>query len=128
MLLTIAQCLQKLHANELIHGNIDKKNIYMAPDGKYILGDLYSKTKYETLLDCVKRHETNNSSREFADDIYSLGEVGTNLYESLKRSDQTSEVLDQLKSLLEKCLYQDPLLRPNASKTLETLSSLLEQA
>jgi tRNA A-37 threonylcarbamoyl transferase component Bud32 len=128
IVLAIAQCLETLHANELIHRNVNIKNIYMTDDGRYFLGDFYSQETYQTLLDCVNRHIMNKSIWISANDIYSFGEVGMILHESLKTDNETSEILDQLKVLFEKCLNEDSFSRPKASDIVYKLKYLLEKS
>ncbi|CAF3975698.1 unnamed protein product [Rotaria sp. Silwood1] len=127
ILLVIAKCLKILHENEFIHGNVHIKNIYRTSDEKYILGDFYSTKNYENALDCINRHKMNVSIQESANDIFTLGQVGMTLYESLKTNEEASKVVDDLKCLLGRCMDEDPVMRPSASRVVEILIDLSEK-
>jgi tRNA A-37 threonylcarbamoyl transferase component Bud32 len=128
IILAVAKCLERLHANELIHGDVNIKNIYITNDEQYLFGDFHSKGTYETLEDYVNRHKMNKSVWAYTNDIYSLGELGMFLCESLEASDESAELLDKFKILLKNCLDKDSISRPKASQIVEKLSSLIEKA
>ncbi|CAF1915907.1 unnamed protein product [Rotaria magnacalcarata] len=127
IILTIATCLQKLHDNELTHGNVNVRNIYIKNDDKYLLGDFHSTRMNETLEEYVHKYKKHQELTIVGNDIYSLGELGMLLYESLGKNENMVKILDEFKSLIEKCLDQDPVSRPKASKIAEVLKSLLEK-
>ncbi|CAF3332618.1 unnamed protein product [Rotaria socialis] len=124
---TIATCLQKLHDNELIHGNVNVRNIYIKNDDEYLLGDFHSTRMHETLEEYVHKYKKHQELTIVGNDIYSLGELGMLLYESLGKNENMVKILDEFKSLIGKCLDQDPVSRPKASKIAEVLKSLLEK-
>jgi tRNA A-37 threonylcarbamoyl transferase component Bud32 len=128
IILAAAKCLEKLHANELIHGDVNIKNIYITNDEKYLLGDFHSKGSYETLEDYINRHKMNKSVWAYANDIYSLGELVMFLCGSFESSDESVELLDKFKSLLKNCLDRDSISRPKASQIIEKLNYLIEKA
>ncbi|CAF3321539.1 unnamed protein product [Rotaria sp. Silwood2] len=127
IILTIAACLQKFHDNELIHGNVNVRNIYIKNDDKYLLGDFHSTRMNETLEEYAHKYKKHQELTTIGNDIYSLGELGMLLYESLEKHENMVEILNEFKSLIEKCLDQDPICRPKASKIAEVLRSLLEK-
>jgi hypothetical protein len=63
----------------------------------------------------------------YANDIYSLGELGMFLCESLGTNDESVEVLNMFKSLLGNCLDQDSISRPKAFQIVEKLNYLIEK-
>jgi hypothetical protein len=69
----------------------------------------------------------NKTLWAYADDIYSLGELGMSLYESVEKNDENVELLNKFKSLLENCLNQDSISRPKASQIVEKLNYLIEK-
>lgn len=127
IVLAVAKCLERLHANELMHGNVHVKNIYITHDETYLLGDFHYKEMYETITIYVNRHTMSKILWASDNDIYSLGELGMVLYGYLVTNDEIVKILDQFKSLLQQCLSQDPISRPKASKIVEILHDLLKK-
>ncbi|CAF4033905.1 unnamed protein product [Rotaria sordida] len=127
IIFTVAICLEKMHANELVHGNIDVKNIFCKEGEKYLLGDFYLKQTYDTLLDFVHRHSINKTLTAVTDDIYSLGQLGLFLYEKSKvnHNEDDLKAFKPLKTLLEDCSNEDRLNRPKISNVVRKINDLM---
>ncbi|CAF1096919.1 unnamed protein product [Rotaria sordida] len=130
---------QKAFINELVGQwcEIEKNRLQEKMNQQYQLAEQWLPqrekvyriaNKYvEQFAYCINRHKMNVSIQESADDIFALGQVGMTLYESLKANEEASKVVDDLKCLLGKCMHEDLVLRPSASRVVEILTDLSEK-
>ena len=71
--LQMSDILQKLESRNIFHGNLKPENIYITPNGRYLLGGF---TDFESVIDdlsCISPEIKENKQPDFTTDIYSVG-------------------------------------------------------
>ena len=71
--LKISEQLDKLEQNNILHGNLKPENIYVTPDGNYLLGGFTAFENNAQDIAFAAPEIVSNAQPDYTTDIYSLG-------------------------------------------------------